>query len=109
MSKSFLVAQALPASLARPQLSLRRHREQPRRQPHLTFPHSHICFVAVAYSRYTKNYQNLKMIVPIRCFSCGKVLPPLFDLYAHILTESQVTGDLWEKYMNLLSDGADEA
>jgi DNA-directed RNA polymerase subunit N (RpoN/RPB10) len=49
------------------------------------------------------------MIVPIRCFSCGKVLPPLFDLYAHILTKSQVTGDLWEKYMNLLSDGADEA
>ncbi|CAE7216052.1 DNA-directed RNA polymerase II subunit L [Pyrenophora teres f. teres] len=32
------------------------------------------------------------MIVPIRCFSCGKV-----------------TGDLWEKYMNLLSDGAEEA
>jgi len=32
------------------------------------------------------------MIVPIRCFSCGKV-----------------TGDLWEKYMTLLSDGAEEA
>ncbi|KAH7552468.1 DNAhypothetical proteindirected RNA polymerases N/8 kDa subunit superfamily [Bipolaris maydis] len=32
------------------------------------------------------------MIVPIRCFSCGKV-----------------TGDLWEKYMALLSDGMEEA
>ncbi|KAJ4377370.1 DNA-directed RNA polymerase II subunit L [Neocucurbitaria cava] len=31
------------------------------------------------------------MIVPIRCFSCGKV-----------------TGDLWEKYMALLSEGTEE-
>jgi DNA-directed RNA polymerase subunit N (RpoN/RPB10) len=49
------------------------------------------------------------MIVPIRCFSCGKVLSPLFEAHAHILTKSQVTGDLWEKYMNLLSDGQEEA
>ncbi|CAN9083833.1 unnamed protein product [Alternaria alternata] len=32
------------------------------------------------------------MIVPIRCFSCGKV-----------------TGDLWEKYMTILSEGKEEA
>ncbi|KAF2828375.1 hypothetical protein CC86DRAFT_368624 [Ophiobolus disseminans] len=31
------------------------------------------------------------MIVPIRCFSCGKVV-----------------GDLWERYMVLLTDGESE-
>ncbi|CAK7242592.1 MAG: DNA-directed RNA Polymerase II subunit L [Sporothrix thermara] len=35
------------------------------------------------------------MIIPIRCFSCGK---------DDVLTATQVTGDLWERYLKLLDD-----
>jgi DNA-directed RNA polymerase I, II, and III subunit RPABC5 len=50
------------------------------------------------------------MIVPIRCFSCGKVPSLLHGAHARIYSQSQqVTGDLWEKYMSLLSDGMEEA
>ncbi|EJT73242.1 DNA-directed RNA polymerase N/8 kDa subunit [Gaeumannomyces tritici R3-111a-1] len=31
------------------------------------------------------------MIIPVRCFSCGKV-----------------TGDLWERYLKLLDEGIDD-
>ncbi|GJD02944.1 DNA-directed RNA polymerases n 8 kda subunit superfamily [Colletotrichum higginsianum] len=35
------------------------------------------------------------MIIPVRCFSCGKVS----------LRSISVTGDLWERYLKLIDDG----
>ncbi|KUI70679.1 DNA-directed RNA polymerases I, II, and III subunit RPABC5 [Cytospora mali] len=35
------------------------------------------------------------MIIPIRCFSCGKTKR---------LIATQVTGDLWERYLALIDD-----
>lgn len=50
------------------------------------------------------------MIVPIRCFSCGKVLTFCNLVYAYcILIKSQVVGDLWERYMDLLGTDMDES
>ena len=43
------------------------------------------------------------MIVPIRCFSCGKVRPPSRAPTRRMLTPNQVTGDLWERYMVMLT------
>lgn len=43
------------------------------------------------------------MIVPIRCFSCGKVRPAPPSPAARTLTLEQVTGDLWERYMVMLT------
>lgn len=49
------------------------------------------------------------MIIPVRCFSCGKVghdpyrwacYPSLTNLYS-----KQVVGDLWERYLQLLDEG----
>lgn len=46
------------------------------------------------------------MIIPIRCFSCGKVIPP--SRYAGSVAGAnsfiQVTGDLWERYLQLIAD-----
>jgi hypothetical protein len=36
-----------------------------------------------------KHYQLLIMILPVRCFSCGKMI-----------------GNIWEKYQKLLADGS---
>lgn len=48
------------------------------------------------------------MIIPIRCFSCGKVWTPGIILALRCarrkLTTCQVTGDLWERYLQLIAD-----
>ena len=49
------------------------------------------------------------MIIPVRCFSCGKVL--VNDLFATLVlganctTIAKVVGDLWERYLQLLDEG----
>ena len=46
------------------------------------------------------------MIIPIRCFSCGKVSKHLegsTSVYFG-LKNLQVTGDLWERYLQLIAD-----
>ncbi|KAI5848284.1 DNA-directed RNA polymerase, subunit N/Rpb10, partial [Tricharina praecox] len=40
------------------------------------------------------------MIIPVRCFSCGKA--------RYILPTAAVVGDLWERYLKLLEDGVAE-
>jgi DNA-directed RNA polymerases I, II, and III subunit RPABC5 len=44
-----------------------------------------------------------KMIIPVRCFSCGKVCPP-FTRFPFVANDSQVIGDLWERYLKMLED-----
>ena len=60
------------------------------------------------------------MIIPIRCFSCGKVrtptspltllpFPPLFTIFIYVLTPSvQVVGDLWEQYLEKIDNGMND-
>lgn len=52
------------------------------------------------------------MIIPVRCFSCGKVVgmycfPPLLGAISRkIQTDSATsTGDLWERYLKLIDEG----
>lgn len=46
------------------------------------------------------------MIIPVRCFSCGKVCFNHDPKLRMILTLSwQVVGDLWERYLQLLDEG----
>ena len=48
------------------------------------------------------------MIIPVRCFSCGKVRAPLYSIPKATATDQeihQVIGDLWERYLKLLDDG----
>jgi len=50
--------------------------------------------------------QQANMIIPIRCFSCGKVeSPPPQPSPPELLTNtpSQVIADLYEKYVQLIS------
>lgn len=44
------------------------------------------------------------MIIPVRCFSCGKVgrLSTACATEGPRLTVLQVTGDLWERYLALI-------
>lgn len=50
------------------------------------------------------------MIIPIRCFSCGKVrLPAMgreWNGSANVLR--QVVADLWERYLQLLEENVTE-
>ena len=49
------------------------------------------------------------MIIPIRCFSCGKVSRSSITRLAQLITRSeQVIADLWERYMALLEDGVND-
>ena len=49
------------------------------------------------------------MIIPIRCFSCGKVSIVNTSLPAKFLTpESQVIADLYEKYIELIGTTINE-
>lgn len=57
------------------------------------------------------------MIIPVRCFSCGKVRSsrlgpapspsrPFITLACLLLlTGTQVIGDLWERYLKLIDEG----
>lgn len=48
------------------------------------------------------------MIIPIRCFSCGKVGLPVIRHARdsqELTTRAQVTGDLWERYLKLIDEG----
>jgi len=50
------------------------------------------------------------MIIPVRCFSCGKVC---FSARGSVkpglwLTRLQVVGDLWESYVKLLAEDVKE-
>jgi DNA-directed RNA polymerase subunit N (RpoN/RPB10) len=53
---------------------------------------------------------SIKMIIPVRCFSCGKVC---FSARGSVkpglwLTRLQVVGDLWESYVKLLAEDVKE-
>lgn len=50
------------------------------------------------------------MIIPVRCFSCGKVCEAAFVLVGEPIANAiQVTGDLWERYVKLVeTDGIRE-
>lgn len=50
------------------------------------------------------------MIIPIRCFSCGKVRCARCLLLPDEpqLTSVQVVGDLWERYLRLVDDGVED-
>lgn len=39
------------------------------------------------------------MIIPVRCFTCGKV--------GHAAGSSQVVGNKWKPYMELLGEGVE--
>lgn len=45
------------------------------------------------------------MIIPVRCFSCGKVLFPPARVHRLLLIWLQVIGDLWERYLKLIDEG----
>lgn len=47
------------------------------------------------------------MIIPVRCFSCGKVslLPTPTPLPQPVLIHAKVIGDLWERYLKLIDEG----
>lgn len=46
------------------------------------------------------------MIIPIRCFSCGKVPPhDLPPAQTPLINDTQVVGDLWESYLEKLDSG----
>jgi DNA-directed RNA polymerase I, II, and III subunit RPABC5 len=47
------------------------------------------------------------MIIPVRCFSCGKVwlLKSTALLVQPLLTRLKVIGDLWERYLKLIDEG----
>jgi DNA-directed RNA polymerase subunit N (RpoN/RPB10) len=53
------------------------------------------------------------MIIPVRCFSCGKVnalhlhREPRKKLTKH-LSRTQVVGDLWTRYVKLIEEGGPE-
>jgi DNA-directed RNA polymerase subunit N (RpoN/RPB10) len=48
---------------------------------------------------------SFRMIIPIRCFSCGKVwLLTSLHRCSRLLIRLQVTGDLWERYLKLIED-----
>ena len=42
------------------------------------------------------NYKRNKMIIPVRCFTCGKVSSTL------VLTSCQIMGNKWNKYLDLI-------
>lgn len=48
------------------------------------------------------------MIIPVRCFSCGKVhsFKILHDELSLII--KQVTGDLWERFVRLIDAGVND-
>ncbi|KAI0405795.1 8 kDa subunit-domain-containing protein [Xylaria palmicola] len=52
------------------------------------FAHRYHFLSPVDHSAIHKERRLNKMIIPIRCFSCGKV-----------------TGDLWERYLKLIDEG----
>ena len=48
------------------------------------------------------------MIIPVRCFSCGKVCCfPYSGGYENAVTDflQQVIGDMWESYLRMLDEG----
>ena len=55
------------------------------------------------------------MIIPVRCFSCGKVSAHPINLHRelrkqanHNISRKQVVGDLWTKYVKLIETGGPE-
>ncbi|PQE20748.1 hypothetical protein CJF30_00002068 [Rutstroemia sp. NJR-2017a BBW] len=48
------------------------------------------------------------MIIPVRCFSCGKVhsFKTLHEELSLII--KQVTGDLWERFVRLIDEGVND-
>ncbi|TVY84635.1 DNA-directed RNA polymerases I [Lachnellula suecica] len=53
------------------------------------------------------------MIIPVRCFSCGKVKLPrrkdalyfMWKIIGAVLIQVKVVGDLWERYLKLIDEG----
>ena len=48
------------------------------------------------------------MIIPVRCFSCGKVRVSSYSSeYKNAATDffEQVIGDMWESYLRMLDEG----
>lgn len=50
------------------------------------------------------------MIIPVRCFSCGKVRSPIPQLppVDPVVDSAQVIGDLWERYLKLIDEGTSD-
>lgn len=46
---------------------------------------------------FTKSTQSPKMIIPIRCFSCGKVVADLWEPYVNLLTEKVPDGEALDR------------
>lgn len=46
------------------------------------------------------------MIIPVRCFSCGKVKLLKSNALSRTVTDlNKVIGDLWERYLKLIDEG----
>lgn len=48
------------------------------------------------------------MIIPVRCFSCGKVRRCSCPSTYMRLTCAKVVGDLWERYLKLIDEGVND-
>lgn len=60
--------------------------------------HYSALFIAGAKSRQRTSHRSHQMIIPIRCFSCGKVVGDKWETYLEYLQDEHITeGDALDK------------